>query len=81
MEAMNHYRQYCWSQLCRRFKERNIDYRVVVEDENGNGFRVLENLAENGEIQAISFLELEPEEIKRLLRLPQPRDHFTSFYA
>ncbi|MBS1369438.1 MAG: GntR family transcriptional regulator [Lentisphaeria bacterium] len=70
MEAMNHYRQYYWSQLCRRFKERNIDYRVVVEDENGNGFRVLENLAENGEIQAISYLELEPEEIKRLLRLP-----------
>ena len=69
MEAMNHYRQYYWTQLCRKFRAASIDYRVVVEDENGNGFRTLERLADSGEIQAVSFLELEPEEIKRLQRL------------
>ena len=30
MEAMNHYRQYYWTQLCRKFRAASIDYRVVV---------------------------------------------------
>ena len=69
MEAMNHYRQYYWTGLCRKFREKNIDYRVIVEDDNGNGFRALKQLTDAGEIQAVSFLGLAPDEIKRLQKL------------
>ena len=78
IEALNHYRQYYWTGLCRKFHENRIDYQVVVENENGNGFRALKRLVDTGEVQAVSFLELSPEEIKRLQKLPVAVAGFSS---
>ncbi len=66
------YRRYYWGELEKRLARKGISIRVVTEDAAGNGLRALRRLAQSDRAQAALFLELSPEEITELKKLPIP---------
>ena len=71
-EMLLPYRRYYWRELARELAGRGISTRTVVEDQAGNGLASLRRLADSDRIQAVIFIELDPEEIRPLLKLPVP---------